>query len=175
MVNYGLNIKTRQITLVTLMFNNQLWAPYTGPGMCLIFRGNQPTEKSSPWGVIYSKNTVTGWIHVSESWSPRTPECDLIWRHGLPRGRQVQMRSLGWVLIQHAWHLSQRGNSDTDIHRKGRQYEENPGRRREKTAIHSQGERTEQSFPTASEGTNPADTLFWTLAPRTVRQHIPVV
>lgn len=116
------------------MFNNQLSASYTGPGVWLIFRGNQPTEKSSPWGVIYSKNTVTGWIHVSESWSPRTPECDLIWRYGLPRGRQVQMRSLGWVLIQHAWHLIQRGNLDTDTHRKGRQYEENPGRRRPSTA-----------------------------------------
>ena len=32
--------------------------------------------------------------------TPRTSECDLIWRWGLDRGNQVKMSSPGWALLQ---------------------------------------------------------------------------
>lgn len=35
--------------------------------------------------------------------TPRTPECDLIWRQGLHRGNHVKVTSLGWALIQQDW------------------------------------------------------------------------
>ena len=46
--------------------------------------------------------------------SPRTSECDLIWKQGLYRDNRVKMRSLGHALIQQNCVLTERGNLDPD-------------------------------------------------------------
>ena len=61
---------------------------------------------SEPW----SKSYGLSWVElcppppkIYEILSPRTCECDLIWKQGLCRYNRVKMRSLGWVLIQCDW------------------------------------------------------------------------
>lgn len=48
--------------------------------------------------------------------TPRTSECDLIWRWGLGRGNQVIMRSPGWAQHNITAILLKRRNLGTDMH-----------------------------------------------------------
>ena len=52
-----------------------------------------------------------------------TSKYDLIWRQGLYRGNQVEVRSLGWALIEYDWYPYKKvkfGHRDIHIHIEGR-------------------------------------------------------
>lgn len=81
---------------------------------------------------------------------------------GLPKGNQVKMRSLGWVLMQYDWCPCKRGALDTETFIQGRQCEDTrrippPGQGMPE-ATRSQERGTTDSPSQPSERTNPAHT-----------------
>jgi hypothetical protein len=68
-------------------------------------------------GVLTTTSSITGYYglnyvsqKVAEAIATRTSECDLIWKWGLYRDKQDDMRSLEWMLVNVPGVFIKRGN-----------------------------------------------------------------